>query len=216
MNLKLKSLPITIFLTLFPFAVAHGRWVTSNNQIPINPNSGLTPNPIFIYDRDSGVISVETAGGNGVVDSMDTNHLEGDDFGFVSLLLSFSGTTDELWLELPNLTDSIAWVRPVIFNDKIQLFGVAIGSQFPFIRESPMPLIRVDPGLTEVDFLGPNGVIEIETGMNYAVGQPGITLFSDGDPLATGAFRIVPEPDSSLIFGLATVVLFGVRRRKVA
>ena len=211
MKLKLKSLPITIFLTLFPFAVAYGQWVTSDNQIPINPNSGLTPNPVFIYDRDTGIFSIDNAGDNGIVETQFNRTLEGDDFGFISLAISFSGQNVST---VRIVDDQIEWSAPVIFNDKIQLIGNAITGQFLTIFVSPTPILQLDPGLTAADFVGPSGFVEIETGMNYAPAVPGITFFSDGDPLATGAFRIVPEPDLASMFGLMFLIALRFSRRR--
>ena len=217
MAFRLRQVIVLVVLSTLP-ASCFAQWIANPGSNLINPNSGLTPNPVFIYDSSDGIFSVVNAGDNGLVDTPGATELLGDDFGLVSLLVSFTGETNTLNSMLPSLTGTVAWSTPVIFNDKIQFSGSTIGSAFLAISDQPTPLFQIDPGLTAEDFVGPGGLITIETGMNFGLNQPGRTFFSDGDPLATGAFRIVPEPyaASLLLVGLIGLVSRGSLRRSYA
>ena len=182
---------------------------------PVNPDSGEVLNPTFLYDPADGMFFVENVGPNGIIDSADDETLLGDDIGLWSFLIS---ATDR-FVEpvLPHVTDGLNFYDPVYFNAKIQL-GPAHHEGFLPVATEPTAIFQLSPNLTADDFRNSRGDITIELGVNLAPMSPGTILFSDGDPIASGAFRIgtverVPEPGTLSMILVAVLSLLGLRRR---
>ena len=172
------------------------QWEARFGRPPINPNSGLEINPKVFYDPITGIVSLDNAGDNGLVDSLTTDFLLGDDVGMISFVMTtrLNSNTDIETL-LPVFEDGVVWSPPIYFDDRVQLQGTSIHGIFLPILESPTALFGLPTGLVEADFLGPSGLLEIEIGINFDVGLPGATLFSVGDPFTSGAFQILPAGD---------------------
>lgn len=176
-------------------------------------------NPQIIYNASTGVTSLKNVGDNGVVDSLDNSTRMGDDTGFIGLYLTLNSEMIDPQPLLPLLENGIAWAAPVNFIADVQLFGNALASSFLPIDASPTPLFELPPGLVAADFVGDSGLIEMQMGVNDTFGAPGRTLFSDGDPIASGAFVITIDTGAgdfdgdldydcddadSLVFAIAT------------
>ena len=205
---------IVILLAVFLGAqFAHAqRWLNSNGGPAVNPNSGMEVDPTFCYNPADGVLSVYNAGPNGIDDTMG-GAIDGDDFGFTSLLLTASSDILSEPIILPFFQDGIAWAPPVFFNGKIQLSGNAVSSPgFVAISEDPVPIIQLLPGLTADDFRNDIGIVSIETGDLFTIGSDG-GISSVGDAFETGAFKIVPEPNTLILIMVAGIALIGLRRR---
>lgn len=187
---------VAILMIAFVEPVA-GQWEARFGLPPVNPNSGLEMNPRVIYDPFSGIVSLDNAGDNGIVESDDGsgnfNTLLGDDVGMISFVMTMQSDA-EIEVLLPVFGNGIAWGAPNYFDGRIQLSGNSITSQFLPVRENPTEIFALPSGLTAADFAGPSGSIEIEIGINHAPAVPGMTLFSVGDPIASGAFQILEEP----------------------
>ena len=207
----IRTLKVILAILVLAQVAQAQRWTTSDGGTPLNPNSGDQVDPIFCYDSDSGLIFVNNAGPNGVNDSLNGS-LGGDDYGLISFILSTNATTATA--VLPGFLDGVAWGDPAIFNGSVQLVGFPVsGPGFLAIDTAPVPFVRIDAGLTDADFRAASGFVEIETGLSADFGTAGSTLFSLGDALDSGAFKIVPEPGSFLLMLLAGVSLLGLRRR---
>ena len=79
------------------------------------------------------------------------------------------------------------------------------------IRDS----FNIAPGYEAEDFMRNGNRINIEVGVNFAPGLQGANMFTVGDPIDSGAFRIVvPEGEASslCLIGMA-IVLLKTRRR---
>ena len=209
---KKLLLAVTILVLAVTQAQAE-RWATADGGPPINPDSGLEMDPTFCYDPSDGLLYVFNAGPNGVDDTTTGGELGGDDFGFISLLLTASSDIVGSPTVLGPFQDGIAWSSPVFFNGQVQLTGNAIAGSFLPISEDPVPIIQLLPGLTSDDFRGSDGLIGIETGGNFSLAAPGSTLFSVGDAFETGAFKIIPEPTALGLVLMAVLGLAGFRRR---
>ena len=213
--IRSAQLVLTLALTFSANLVLAQGWGTADGSNPVNPTSGLSPFPIFCYDRDDGILYLDNAGSNGVDDTQGSSMVGGDDWGFTGLRLSASSDIVGSPDILPPFADGIAWTSPVFFNDTITLSGNAIGGGpgFLSINENPVPIVRLVPGLSESDFIaGGSSFIHIEV-LGTFDGGPGIVLFSQGDPLATGAFKIVPEPNALALITFATFAACGRLRR---
>ncbi len=205
-----KSL-IGIILVLSMAGTAFSQWALQGGETPLNPNSGEVLNPSFAYDPADGILYVENAGPNGIVESADNLTLLGDDIGLIQLLITApQGTTvDSL---LPEFGNGIAW-RSLIFGDSVLLEGVAIAGSFLPITEEPVPLLQLTPGFGVDDFRDTDGNVKMEAVMNFTIDTPGETLFTVGDAAASGAFRVIPEPGAFGMLLLAAISMLKVRRR---
>ncbi len=195
------------------------RWVGANGMPVLNPSSGATLDPEFNYYADSGLVTIVNVGANGVVDSANNSTLGGDDYGMISVLLSIASSSTPVTASLEVFEDGIGWSAPVNFNGKIQLSGNALAAQFLPISVDETAIFQLPAGLSAADFRNTMGNVTVETGVNFASGAAGSTLFANGDPLASGAFNIVqvPEPMSIVMLGSALLGTFGlIRRRFVA
>ncbi len=152
-------------------------------------------NPVFTYDQRTGFINLTSVGDNGVVDSLDNSTLLGDDFGMISVVLSIADAALEPAATLPIFADGIAWSRPVNFNGAVQLSGTFIATSFLPIDAKGTAIFQLPLGLKSAAFRSPSGNVEIETGVNYTRNLPGVTLFSVGDALQSGAFRMIISGD---------------------
>ena len=198
---------------LFWTSAAFPQWSDFDGQDPLNPNSNELMNPTIYYDPTSGLVSIDNAGTNGVVESADNSDLLGDDVGMISFQITANDPT--IQGVLPNFIDGVAWNLPVFFNGKMQLSGAAISGAFLSVADEPVPVMQLATGLNVENFRDDNGEVSISVGVNFNRTSPGNTLFTDGDAFATGAFRIVPEPASWILAaGLAGIVLVAMRRRQ--
>ena len=188
---------IFVFAASMVTSETTAQWQARFGLPPNNPNSGLEMNPSVIYDYATGVVSLDNVGNNGIVDSSDNSTLLGDDVGMISFVLSSRRLDfEEITPLLPTFEEGIAWNWPIYFNGAIQFMGTSITGQFLPISESPTELFQLPAGLSAADFVSDSGVIEIELGTNHTVAGTGVTLFSVGDPIASGAFEILtPDGD---------------------
>lgn len=159
------------------------QWSNVNGDPVINPDSGEVINPFVWYDADSGLVFLNAMGQNGLVDSVDNNHLLFDDVGMIGFAMTITGQT-EVSAELPFFADGIAWDAPEITNGRLELLGVdAAGAFLPVT--SPRPIFRLDAGLNRLDFgLDANGdptsdYEPMRMNVNYRAGVFGRTLFSE-------------------------------------
>ena len=189
MRRKSFILACLMLSTVHCHTVSAQRWVGPNGLPVINPNSGIELDPEFLYYANTGRFAVVNVGANGVVDSPDNATLDGDDYGMISFLISIANPETVPTRTLPELADGIAWATPVNFNGKIQLSGNSATTSFLPISTLPTTIFQLPAGLQASDFLNASGEIVIETGANFSVGTSGGTLFSSGDPIASGAFR---------------------------
>ncbi len=173
-----------------PFLIspAFAAWVGADGQPVINPNSGRVLNPYVWYDARTGLINVNALGPNGVVDSHDNLTLIGDDVGLISLIVGYVDSGVTATQVLPVFADGIAWGAPAVFGRKVQLSGNAITASFLPIGAGPV--VQLPVGLGYADFgldedgnpLWP-GEFYLAMGVNFSLGQPGSTLYSD-QPIA--------------------------------
>jgi len=220
----IRSNFIVLFLAgcLAPVSLADAQmWSDANGNPVIHTNSDFdfSGGPVFSYYQADGVFTVENVGPNGVVDSPDNATLQGDDYGLISFII----TADEIpgnqaTTLLPLFDAGVLWNTFFYFNDKVQLAGSTTpDGQFLPVSLDETPLFQLPAGLDADDFRNSAGDINIETGINFAEGLQGATLFSVGDPLQTGAFRIIPVPEPGTMPLLMTAILgmAGLTRRRV-
>ncbi|MEM7315206.1 MAG: PEP-CTERM sorting domain-containing protein [Planctomycetota bacterium] len=185
-------------------------------QTDIDPSlwSGDTTNPTgelaipaVEYDPNSGIMCLNSAGLNGVIDTTTGDTIGGDDVGMISIAIE-GPEADEVYFD--GFVESaygggILW-RNLHFAGRQQMFGIGTGPQYldPSLQVN---LFRYSPGLAPGDFG------RVEMAINYAAGSPGGILFG-GVQFASGC-NFVPEPESfTLIFALTLLALFGFRRRR--
>lgn len=219
---QLAKLSLVVLVTIGLSSVHGQRWDDGFGSTVVNPNSGNDFNdsgPVFNYYANTGVFTISNVGANGVIDSPDNTELLGDDYGLFSFLITAqSGPGSQAQSLLPTgLADGVLWNIFAYFNGKVQLAATTTpDGEFLPVQVDETPLFQLPSGLTAEAFQDANGQIKIETGIGFAVDQPGATLFSVGDPIASGAFNIiVPEPSSLTLLG--SLSLFGlgfVRRRR--
>lgn len=202
-TIRRVGLPVLIGLVAV-FGSASGQWEARFGLPPVNPNSGLEMRPQLIYDGASGLLSIANAGENGIVDSQDNTTLAGDDVGMISVVITVAPPVP-LTTVLPIFADGIAWAAPVNFDGRVQVSGNAPAASFLPVAEQPTGIVQLPAGLQAIDFVGDLGEIEIEIGINHQFGVPGLTLFSVGDPIASGAFAILPGPELGGDFNLDNV-----------
>ena len=187
---------VLLFSLSSPTTVLAQRWTGSDGNTVLNPNSGANLSiggPVFRYYQNTGAFTIDNKGPNGVVDSTDNKTLLGDDYGFISLLLApkfsfFAGLTQTLSV----YEDGIAWAYPIGFDGRFRISGNAISAAFLPIKKNETVLFRLAPNLTADVFAGGGEFIDIATGVNFAHGYPGASLYSLGDPLESGAFKVLP------------------------
>ena len=221
-NITPKTVVLAIALGLFAFSTSNAqRWAGGDGSPVLNPNGGAdfsAGGPVFRYYEETGSFTIVNAGPNGTVDSTDNMTLASDDAGLVSLLITMQDAENaNITASLDGFEDGIAWAAPVGFNGKIQLSGNAISASFLPIVADERELFVLDSGLALDMFRDDDGNIGIETGVNFNFGQPGNTLFSVGDPIASGAFEYVPavpEPSTVVLLGSAVLAIFGIARRR--
>ena len=217
-----KTIVFAIVLGLLATATSNGqRWLGGDGAPVLNPNTSADfsdGGPVFRYYQETGAFTVVNSGANGVVDSTDNLALAGDDYGLISLLITAGEAveTGGITTELPVFGEGIAWGAPVFFNGQIQLSGNAVAASFLPIEAEEALLFTLAPGFTAESFQNADGEIAIETGVNFATGIPGNTLFSSGDPIASGAFEViaVPEPTSVILLAGALLGMVGIARRR--
>ena len=154
---------------------------------------------MFKYYRSNGQYTISNVGTNGVVDSIDNMTLLGDDAGMISFLVRGDFTVLNSFTRVvggPNgFEDGILW-STFDFFIQITLAGSTASGQFLPISNDETVLFTLDPGLTADNFRRfENEPIYLETGINFAAGMQGATLFSVGDPIETGAFVVVEPGD---------------------
>jgi len=220
--------------TRFSLALIAAVWMTSPTAAqwddPMGRYTGTAPQ--FCYYAVDGVdavsgapipagsFTIRNAGLNGVVDSTDNAVIGGDDYGFIAIDISVQFPyDDQAVLALPAFADGIFWD---FFNlallPGIQLSGaVTPGVQFLPVSASETVLWTMEPGLDATAFTGPSGFVEIETSYNLQEGVQGGTLFSVGDPIASGIFSVVghvPEPSSLSLACVSLLMGLGFWRRR--
>lgn len=213
--MKNKTTAALICVTALLFATT--TYAQRYSPAPTNPTSGLTADPTFCYDPDSGVIYINNAGANGIDDTVSGAFL-GDDYPLVSVLISFPGTSSvNAVLPVFDAASGVAWGEPVLFNGSFQLVGQSIAAPGALtISSTPTALLQVDTGLTAADF----GSVSIESGFSFTFGAGGGgTTFSVGNALDTGAFHIgdcltVPEPGALSLLSMAGLGFGLVLRRR--
>lgn len=194
MSSFLRTLASSLLTIAVFSSLVTAQWVDRDGLPAINPNSGLEMNPRIIYDPTSGLLSIDNAGSNGLVDSINNMTLQGDDIGMISIAFTLAPEFSRgLSRVLPFFVDGIAWTEQVWFADRVQMNGNAIAASFLPISADPVALMQLPLGLDASDFLGPSGALEMEIGVNHAFGTSGMTLFPVGDPVANGQFVVNPS-----------------------
>ena len=93
------------------------------------------------------------------------------------------------------------------------LEGVAIAGSFLPITEDPVPLLQLTSGFSVDEFRDADGNVNMEVVVNFTIDTPGETIFTVGDAAATGAFRVLPEPNGSGMLLLAGLSILKFCRR---
>jgi hypothetical protein len=169
-----------------------------------NPD-GSRAVPAVVYDPSTGMLTVDTSGLNGMVDTATGGAIGGDDVGFISLVVEGPEPLDILLGDpSPDFrgTNDVGtnWTG-TYFSGKLQTFGATIVDQYLL----PIGITEVAvyaTGLGPDDF--PAGTAEM--GLNFAAGAPGATTF--------GSVQIVPEPAALCLVGTALMALVGFVRRR--
>ncbi len=204
------------WLACLVFLLPTGEVVLAEWTTVVNPNSGMVLAPKVFYDPRDGLVYIENDGPNGSVDSHDNVTLLGDDIGMISLLLGVNydyipfGDTDPV---LPIYSDGIAWPPPTVFGSKLQLSGTAIVGSFLPISARPVAVAQLPTGLGLEAFQYQTNRYSLEMGVNFSLGAPGTTLF-DEHPVASGNFRILPEPAGATPAFLCAAILGSHARKK--
>ena len=143
-----------------------------------NPD-GSTAVPLLCYDPITGLMWVDTAGLNRMIDTTSGQLIGGDDVGMISLSIEGPAATSVLLNGFVNQPiGGVVW-NGQYFNGKQQLFGVGAGAEFlqPAFRTD---VFQYPAGLSYSEF----GIVEMA--VNFAAGQPGATMF--------GSVFCIPEP----------------------
>ncbi len=177
-RIRVKRLPSLLLLCLLA-AATEGQTVDPDlwGGGVTNP-SGQQAVPIVAYEQATGIVFVNTLGINQVLETNSGTLIGGDDVGLIALSVN-AGCANEVLLH-GFIDQSIGGivVNGMCFLEKQQLFGVPAGAQYlePSRR---LEIFRYDPGLSPSDFY------TVEMAVNFALGEPGATLF--------GRIQFVPD-----------------------
>ena len=158
-----------------------------------NPSGDIAV-PVVAYEPLTGLMFLNSAGLNGIVDTTTGTLIGVDDVGAISLSVLGPQADQVLLNGFINQNIGGVVVNGIYTSGKQQLAGVAAGAEYlePTDR---IDVFQYTAGLTAEDFGGDStvdpllgGVDGVEIGVNFALGTPGNTLF--------GRVQFVPEPTS--------------------
>jgi hypothetical protein len=162
-------------------------------SIPPGQTTGI---PAVCYDPVDGVLSLNTQGQNGVIDTASNSLIDGDDVGMISILV----TGPQNWSVYPefgdnfDLTSGVFWFSNHI-SSRFNIVGTPIIGQFLF-PPGQFDIGQFAPGLDPSDF----SLVEIA--INFSQNAPG--------GIIAGRVQFVPEPSRLAVL----LSILGLLRRR--
>lgn len=170
-------------------------WNVVTNNVP----GGGRAVPVVSYNPATGMMSLDTRGLNGAVDTVGNGTIASDDVGMISLIVPGpDGATQAPFTGL-DLTQFISWSN-AYFAGKEQIIGNGLTPANQFLVPGVYPVIQYAAGLSAADF-GP-----VEMAVNFTAGAPGAVL--------NGRVQVVPEPATFGLIGTALIAGLGFIRRR--